>query len=169
MIDKRMDWQNNIDWEQEKHDTFFKDYYLKNNWEILEDKVGENFFYDVKIKKDKTILEIDEKAHKPRINDIGLIIELVQDFQTKNWGWFFKNDIYDFHAYWEHEKDFYPKWAYIVERKRAREWIFDKLHIRFLLENDAELRINEKGWGITLIMEIPWILLQNKTFIKKVI
>jgi hypothetical protein len=118
------------------------EYYQSCGYKII-DRNG-NKGRDLELSKDNTSIKIEEKY---RDNDWGdFAIEIIQDLETNNPGWFFytKADYINYIIV----KD-KPTVVYTIDWKKFKEYFLKEIK-RF------NCFISRKGYGITLNAEIKW-------------
>lgn len=138
-----------VQFETRKHCEFFLPYYEKRGWEVLQDNLGKNTDWDVKLMIDGKTLTIDEKARQREYGDF--LAEIVQDLKTGDCGWIFKPKDYYFYASWNNIKNKEPASFYVINAPILQRFILDNWKILL-----PKMEISEKGWGITLFAKLSW-------------
>jgi len=154
----QQEWEKFLKFEKEKHDNFFIPYYKKKGYKIIEDWVGKNSPYDVKIEKDGRLIKIEEKARSQIYDD--LLVEVMQDLESGKLGWFY-NTTADLLLYGMWGNKIEPEMMYVVNMQKLRKLVMNE----FLKFED---KISVKGYGITFNKIINWSdLLWNKIATKE--
>jgi len=148
--------------EKAKHKEFFLPYYQENGWVLLQDNLGKNTDWDVKIFKDGHDYTIDEKARRKEYNDF--LVEIVQDLNSGSKGWLFKKKDYYFYASWTNAEDKEPTSFYVVDALRLRDFVIGNWK-----DLIPKMEISEKGWGTTLFVKVFWQDLIFTKIAKKII
>src|SRR3990167_408584 len=142
------DFENLVEFEKKKHNDFFLPYYKEKGWEVLQDNIGVNADWDVKLRIDGKDWRIDEKARQKDYGDF--LVEIVQDLKTGNRGWLFKEKDMYFYASWNNQ-DLLPTTFYVVYSKKLQNFVITNW--KNLLPN---IEISIKGWGVTLFAKLKW-------------
>lgn len=143
------DFENYLEFEKRKHNDFFIPYYNSRGWEVLQDNLGQNTDWDIKLLMDGEEKTTDEKA---RMKDWGdFLVEIVQDLKTGNKGWLFKPKDFYFYASWNDMDKKEPTSFYIVDAKLLQDFVL--CNWKKLIE---KMEISERGWGTTLFVKIGW-------------
>lgn len=132
--------------------TWSKTFYEMLGYAVEEVQGEENRHGDLILSKDERRVRIEEKTER-RLSS-NMCFELVQDVDTRNWGW-----IYDLRAdhlvyiFWS-EILRLPFIVYRVDWPRCKAFCLANLH-------KYQIKATRKGWGLTLFACIPWVVLEN--------
>ena len=143
-----------IKFEKEKHETFFLPFYKKKGWQVLQDNVGFNATWDVKLSGNWNggAYTVDEKARKRSYGDF--LVEIMQDLKTGNLGWLYKPKDYYFYAIWADEDlNGEPIKLYSVNANKLKEFMAENWENLF---SGNKIKISRKGWGTTLFALVLW-------------
>lgn len=116
-------------------------------------KGEENRAGDIILRKDGREILIEEKTER-RIST-NMVFELVQDVDTRSWGW-----IYDVRAnrivyiFWSEILGL-PFIVYRVDWPRCKAFCLAHL-------DKYQIKVSRKGWGLTLFACIPWAVLESE-------
>ena len=116
---------------------FFDNYYRRHGWPFKRIMGEENKKYDCVVKRNGIWIKIEEKARFDNAGHDDFLVELIQDIDSNNPGWFFTSEA-DYIFYLTPQET-----LYIVDLKKLQKI----------------LPISTKGWGKTLNIVIPWRLL----------
>ena len=134
--------------EKQKHEEFFLPYYRDRGWEILQDNLGRNTDWDVKLLVNGKEQTIDEKARQKEYGDF--LVEIVQDLKTGNRGWVFKPKDFYFYASWVNNgKE--PQSFYAINSSMLQQFVIGNWK-----KLVPKMELSEKGWGTTLFAKISW-------------
>src|SRR3990167_4509216 len=117
------DFENLVDFEKKKHFDFFLPYYNSKGWKVLEDNLGKNTDWDIKLQIDGKDYLVDEKARQKEYGDF--IAEIVQDLETGNKGWVFKKKDFYFYASWKEPLSKEPSSFYCISSPKLQRFILD--------------------------------------------
>ena len=132
---------------EHKYQKWLDVFYEKHGYETTRIYGKDNEKYDVLLtKKDKTI-KVEEKGATYFHKDI--VIELIQDVQTNNWGWFFKTEAEAILYFYYHEEE--PKVLYRVIVPYLRRYFKTEAE-----HNALRLGFTNKHYGLTLNAYAPW-------------
>lgn len=118
------------------------EFYTKSGFVVVDRKGNKK--RDLEIIVNEKRLKIEEKYREFDYGDFA--IELIQDMNTNNSGWFFYTQA-DFIAYIIAEDK--PIRVYYINWNKFKEYFLKNI-------NRFKCFISRKGWGVTLNAEIKW-------------
>ena len=120
-------------------------YYQSFGYKIDEVIGKENRKGDLILKYKGRKIRIEEKARKKYYPDF--LFEIVQDVNTKNWGWIY--DVaadYIVYIFWKENE---PEKIYKLNWQLCKKYILENLE-------HYKLKISKKGFGITIFCTVTW-------------
>jgi hypothetical protein len=148
-----MNFDEELLWEERIHKGFFLPFYEKRGWKVIEDNLGKNTPYDVKIEKDGRTYRINEKAtHAPRD---GMTVELSQNVADPKGSWLHHDkEVYLYAECREGSEEVVT--LHSVSHQKLCTAIFDK---GFWKTNMLRPMVSLGGYGITIIVAPRWEVL----------
>jgi hypothetical protein len=154
---------DNFSFERKKHFDFFLPYYQERNWQVFQDNINSNHKNDWDVKLEVfagQFVLVDEKAIRKEWND--LLVEIIQDLETGNLGWFYSKKDWILYGSWGNIENTYPTSLYMIKSKELKEYINS-------LDGFIKTCISKKGWGITYSLILNWEVLINKQIAEKLL
>ena len=149
--------------EKKKHFEFFIPYYNEKNWIIHRDNINSDCKNDWDVRLEVFAGEyvcVDEKVRIGEYND--LLLELIQDIETGNLGWFYSKKDWILYGSWSNIESISPSSLYIVKANKLKEYINT-------LDGFIKTCISKKGWGNTWNIVLYWDELIKKDIAEKLI
>jgi len=138
---------------ERKYRVWLDDFYKERGFSIQRISGKDNEKYDVILGKEDRQYFVEEKGAQYLHQD--MVIELVQDLWTQNWGWYYKTEAnFIMYFYFDNGN---PKVLYKVKMKELRN-LFEPM----CGDNGVKLGITDKNYGCTLNAYIAWELLLAK-------
>jgi len=140
-----MTFDDYLRFEQKYFNPQWEERYKRDGYEVK--RVGKKG-HDCVISKDSLVLKIEEKTRLTYYPDF--CVEIIQDMNTWRLGWLFYCDA-NYVAYAYANEEYKQYLGYRIDWPLFKDW-----YIKNESHDIGGFKISEKGWGKTVVRNIPW-------------
>lgn len=138
---------------EKKYQSFLNRLYESDGFEIQRCQGSENKKHDLILSKDGQKYYIEEKGAS-YLHEC-MVVELVQDFPSLNWGWFFETECsHIVYAYYQRVSNEIPEYVYVVLFNKLKPYVLKNIGTE-----EFNIGVTRKHYGLTLNAYPYWIKL----------
>lgn len=153
--------QETFDFEK-RYMEWLDEFYIKNGYSINRITGTDNEKYDAILNKNGIEFLVEEKGAQYLHKD--MVIELVQDFWSRNWGWYLKTQAnYIIYIYYVSKDAILPCIVYRVLLSKLRTLMKAELP-----QNKLKIGVTSKNYGTTINAYIPWEYLKSVNIVDEI-